>query len=144
MDLIGVSDPSFYNYFPQTDKWYKRLVNAEDQLASMQLLADYSYGLDGYPKQRYFNSQSVYAGIEDDHIPFLKRGNNERNEFMYLEILNKFKNLGVPILHLIPSPFPEVWHKQSDNLSALDFNTIANLNKIMRIFVSEYLSLDIN
>jgi glutaminyl-peptide cyclotransferase len=75
LDLIGVSDPSFYSYFPQTDKWYKRLINAEDQLASMRLLADYSYGLDGYPKQRYFNHQSVHAGIEDDHIPFLQRGN---------------------------------------------------------------------
>jgi glutaminyl-peptide cyclotransferase len=58
--------------------------------------------------------------------------------------INFSSNLGVPILHLIPSPFPEVWHKPTDNLAALDFNTIANLNKIMRIFVSEYLSLDIN
>jgi hypothetical protein len=50
---------------------------------------------------------------------------------------------GVPILHLIPSPFPDVWHKEGDNYSALDFNTIANLNKIMRIFVAEYLSLKV-
>ncbi|XP_065339633.1 glutaminyl-peptide cyclotransferase isoform X1 [Cloeon dipterum] len=121
LDLIGVEFPSFYNYFKDTDRWYKRLVNAEDKLANMRLLDQYRYGFDGYPKHRYFNSQSVYAGIEDDHIPFLKRG--------------------VPILHLIPSPFPSVWHKNGDNYSALDFDTIANLNKILRIFVAEYLSL---
>lgn len=92
LDLIGVSDPSFYNYFPQTDRWYKRLVNAEDQLAGMQLLADYSYGLDGYPKQRYFNLQSIHAGIEDDHIPFLQRGNGLHNQLsMSLVLIRNFK-----------------------------------------------------
>jgi len=74
LDLLGASDPSFYSYFSKTDKWYKRLVNAEDQLAKLRLMAQYSYGLDGYPKHRYFNPQSVYAGIEDDHVPFDKRG----------------------------------------------------------------------
>ncbi|XP_059470048.1 glutaminyl-peptide cyclotransferase-like isoform X2 [Neocloeon triangulifer] len=123
LDLIGVEFPSFYNYFADTDRWYKHLVGAEDKLAKQRLLEQYNYGFDGYPKHRYFNPQSIYAGIEDDHIPFLRRG--------------------VPILHLIPSPFPTVWHKSGDNYSALDFSTIANLNKIMRIFVAEYLSLSV-
>ena len=36
-----------------------------------------------------------YLGIEDDHIPFLKKD--------------------VPILHLIPVPFPQEWHTLADN-----------------------------
>ena len=40
-----------------------------------------------------FDENSIYAfnsHIDDDHAPFLKRG--------------------VPVLHLIPYPFPDVWH----------------------------------
>ena len=47
----------------------------------------------------------------------------------------------VPILHLIAYPFPHVWHKEGDNESALDYDTIDDLNKIMRVFVAEYLHL---
>jgi glutaminyl-peptide cyclotransferase len=42
---------------------------------------------------------------------------------------------------LIPTPFPSVWHTAADDMSALDFNTIENLNKIFRVFVAEYLHL---
>lgn len=47
----------------------------------------------------------------------------------------------VDVLHIIPSPFPHVWHTANDDMSALDFNTIENLNKIMRVFVAEYLHM---
>ena len=48
----------------------------------------------------------------------------------------------VPILHLIPVPFPKVWHTIDDNANAVDYPTVEKLNKILRIFVSEYLELD--
>lgn len=44
-------------------------------------------------------------------------------------------------MHLIPVPFPAVWHTPSDNEKALDYNTIYNLLTIMRVFVAEYLGL---
>ena len=47
----------------------------------------------------------------------------------------------VPVLHLISYPFPREWHKESDNENALDYPTIDNLGKILRIFVAEYLHL---
>lgn len=50
-------------------------------------------------------------------------------------------NTGVPILHVISAPFPHVWHTEQDNEAALHYPTIDNLNKIFRIFVSEYLHL---
>lgn len=49
--------------------------------------------------------------------------------------------VGVPILHLISAPFPSVWHTAGDDESALHYPTIDSLNKIMRVFVSEYLHL---
>ena len=48
---------------------------------------------------------------------------------------------GVPVVHLITFPFPHVWHKLSDNESNLDYNSIDDLNKILRVFVAEYLRL---
>ncbi len=62
------------------------------------------------------------AAVEDDHVPFMRRG--------------------VPILHLIVVPFPSVWHKASDNERAVDFADVADVNKVLRVFVAEYLQLD--
>ena len=44
---------------------------------------------------------------------------------------------------MIPLPFPFEWHKLSDNADALDYNTIENLNKILRAFVVDYLYLEL-
>ena len=47
----------------------------------------------------------------------------------------------VPILHLISYPFPDVWHNARDNEASLDYDSIDDLIKILRIFVAEYLHL---
>lgn len=118
LDLLGAPDPKFYNYFPDTEKWYSRLSITEERLAEMGQLRQYSKGL---PLQTYFARRSINAPIEDDHIPFMQRG--------------------VPIVHIIPSPFPDVWHTPQDNKAIIDMHTVENLNKIFRVFVAEYLHL---
>lgn len=83
--------------------------------------------LESHPPQSrtsYFKNRQIFGGIEDDHVPFLRRG--------------------VPILHIIPSPFPSVWHRESDNRENLHHPTINNLNKIFKIFIAEYLHLNIS
>ncbi|XP_015509165.2 glutaminyl-peptide cyclotransferase [Neodiprion lecontei] len=120
LDLIGAPDPTFYNYFENTEKWYGMLINAERKLAAMRRLEKYSYE---NPEQTYFQPYSVRANIEDDHIPFLKRG--------------------VPVLHLIPSPFPSFWHQSGDNRGNIDMAATENINKILRIFVASYLGMDV-
>lgn len=124
LDLLGAPDPAFYSYFRETDKWYTRLINAEERLDSQKLFARYqSSGVTNRNPSRIFQPHSFQAGIQDDHIPFLRRG--------------------VPIIHLIPSPFPQVWHKLDDNREAIDTTTVENLSKIIRVFVAEYLHLDV-
>lgn len=61
-----------------------------------------------------------------------------------LNILCFLFSSGVQILHLIPSPFPRVWHTMKDNEENLDKPTIDNLNKIIQVFVLEYLNLPQN
>ncbi|EEC19218.1 glutaminyl cyclase, putative [Ixodes scapularis] len=117
LDLLGAENPRFYSYFGETQPVYRRLVNIESRLNDA--------GLMELPRRRrrtnYFSNSSTVGFIEDDHIPFLKRS--------------------VPIVHIIPSPFPDVWHTLDDNEQNLHHPTISNLNKIFKAFVSEYLQL---
>lgn len=71
LDLIGAPDPTFYNYFSNTENWYSLLMSSESKLASLKKFESYSYG---QPTQTYFQPYSVETYIEDDHIPFLRRG----------------------------------------------------------------------
>lgn len=124
LDLLGAPDPTFYSFFQNTEQWFSRLVQTEEKLDNASLLQRHQKsGTLRTNVSRYFQSRSVHAGIEDDHIPFLKRK--------------------VPILHLIPVPFPNVWHKMDDNLEAVDISSVENINKILRIFVAEYLHIDV-
>ncbi|XP_022916774.1 glutaminyl-peptide cyclotransferase isoform X2 [Onthophagus taurus] len=118
LDLLGTANPSFHSYFPETDGLYKRLNVAERRLAALGSLQKYNKG-----RPRYFQDRQVQAQIDDDHMPFLIRG--------------------VPILHLIPLPFPRCWHKPCDDRSIVDLSTVENLNKILRVFVAEYLHLSV-
>lgn len=127
LDLLGAPDPTIYNYFRETEYWYSRLVNAEERLDKQNHFESYQSTTSGTINRnptRYFQSNSITAGIEDDHIPFLRRG--------------------VPVLHLIPVPFPDVWHKVSDDKEAVDVKTVENINKMLRIFIAEYLHIDVD
>ncbi|XP_077476917.1 glutaminyl-peptide cyclotransferase [Stigmatopora argus] len=115
LDLIGGPSPRFGNQFPATTYWLTRLQSIEKRLHSMNQLENHP------DSAEYFWPDRPIGPIDDDHIPFLSRG--------------------VRILHLIPSPFPAVWHTFNDNEQNLDRPTIANLNKILQIFVLEYLNV---
>lgn len=125
LDLLGSSDPQFYSLNPETLSWYIRLSETEEKLSSSGLLERYTTsGVTTKKPNQYFNEYSINAGIEDDHVPFMKRNVN--------------------ILHLIPVPFPTVWHTIEDDRKAIDDMTCENLMKIFRIFIVEYLHLDID
>ena len=111
LDLVGARNMTFSKLETSTGDWYDSLVRIERGLHQGDIIT----GTD------IFNPDFLPAGIEDDHIPFKRRG--------------------VPILHLITVPFPRAWHKIGDDRSSLDFDRIASLNKILRVFVAEYLQL---
>lgn len=85
LDLIGAPDPKFYNFFANTGAHFQRLMDIETKLGNSRLLSPV-----WQKPQSYMQGFSLFgdSGIEDDHIPFLRRG--------------------VPILHCIVYPFPEV------------------------------------
>ena len=49
-----------------------------------------------------------------------------------------FKQLGVPIVHLIVTPFPPQWHRATDDLKHLDLPAVLDIQKVMHVFVAEY------
>ncbi|XP_049817127.1 glutaminyl-peptide cyclotransferase [Aethina tumida] len=114
LDLIGHRDVSFYSYFHDTQQWYIRLANLEDRLRKLRLLKKTGNHV-------YFKRAAHWGRIEDDHLPFLERG--------------------VPILHLISSPFPREWHTPRDNRDIVDMNATENIQKILMAFVVEYLHI---
>lgn len=125
LDLLGSPDPTFYSLNPETLTWYQRLSGIEDYLSDADLMNRYTTsGVTMRSPNKFFNQYSIQAGIEDDHVPFMRKG--------------------VPILHLIPVPFPTVWHTFEDDRSAIDIETSENLMKVFRIFIAEYLHLDLD
>ncbi|KAJ3613790.1 hypothetical protein NHX12_020036 [Muraenolepis orangiensis] len=114
LDLIGAPGPRFGSQFPSTSRWLSKLQHIERRLHSMGQLVDHPSDV------QYFWPNHQVGFVQDDHVPFM--------------------NKGVRVLHLIPSPFPSVWHTFEDNEENLDRSTIQNLNKILQIFSLEYLN----
>jgi len=122
LDLIGTQDTVFSSWFANTEKLYERLQKIEMKLSKDGFL-DPAESFRGRTVNKYFKGSVMMGsgGIEDDHIPFLRKN--------------------VPVVHLISSPFPSVWHRSEDNESALHYPTIFNIDKILRVFVAEYLNI---
>lgn len=69
------------------------------------------------------NTANFMGGlIEDDHLPFMARG--------------------VEILHLIPNPFPRVWHTPQDDGEHLDMDTTEDWAKLTTAFAAEWMDLE--
>nr|XP_003230733.2 PREDICTED: glutaminyl-peptide cyclotransferase-like protein [Anolis carolinensis] len=115
LDLLGARQPIIRNHFPATAGWFERLLGLEKRLHRLGLLESHPQ------EQLYFQPEPFYHLIEDDHVPFLQKG--------------------VPILHLIATPFPEVWHTMEDTEAHLHPPTVQNLCTILAAFLAEYLHL---
>lgn len=58
--------------------------------------------------------------------------------------INNFHDLilisDVNTLHIIPVPFPNVWHTKNDNESVINYSTVKNLMVILKAFIIQYLN----
>jgi len=115
LDLIGTADTTFHDYTATKTRWFTYTSNLENRMTLNGILR---------PHSPVFTSNYIYNQyrVEDDHIPFMKRG--------------------VPIFHMITLPFPNVWHTIRDNYDALNFDRIELVTKITLSFVAEYLHLN--
>lgn len=117
LDLLGSANPMVPSYFLETHWAYQRLASIEDRMRALNLL-------ESAPPKPFLpdvNNTIPAGGISDDHLPFILRG--------------------VPILHVIPSPFPNVWHTLDDDGEHLDMKTTRDWAKIVTAFTLEWLDM---
>jgi glutaminyl-peptide cyclotransferase len=48
---------------------------------------------------------------------------------------------GVPVLHMITTPFPSFMHTLEDTAEHIHSQTIENLTKVLVVFLAEYIGL---
>jgi glutaminyl-peptide cyclotransferase len=122
LDLLGTEKPKIPSYFKTTHWAYQELAKIELRLRSLGLLGskpDHPFLPESDKDTNNFNP---LMGIQDDHIPFMARG--------------------VEILHIIPYPFPTVWHTMQDDGDHLDIATVEDWARIVTAFVGEWMDLE--
>jgi glutaminyl-peptide cyclotransferase len=112
LDLLGAPNmtpiPSRY---VATNRQFQFFVDAQTASKSAGLIPS---------KVSYFSpSPQPSVTIEDDHIPWLRRG--------------------VPVVHLIPAPFPRVWHTSMDTVANLDPTAVTHLTALIHLAAVNYL-----
>ncbi|KAF2863285.1 glutaminyl-peptide cyclotransferase [Piedraia hortae CBS 480.64] len=122
LDLLGAVDPVVPSYFKTTHWAYAQMASVETRLRALKRLKS-SPKAPFLPEAGKTNDDAWMGGfIEDDHLPFLARG--------------------VDILHIIPSPFPRVWHTIDDDAKHLDLDVSNDWAVITTAFAAEWLDLD--
>ncbi|KAE8835216.1 hypothetical protein HRS9122_07486 [Pyrenophora teres f. teres] len=137
LDLLGAKSPQIPSYFKTTHWAYKHMANTEDRLRKLGLFKSVplpkSKMAEGEREKPRGNQpfltdahkeDNAFRGgfVQDDHVPFMARG--------------------VEILHMIPSPFPEVWHTADDDGEHLDLNTVEDWTKLFMAFTAEWMELE--
>lgn len=131
LDLLGSKDPvgTIPSYFKDTHWAYKKLASLEDRLRKAGVMTSATNAAKSGPAGNWLfeaekKEDQYWMGgmVGDDHVPFLQRG--------------------VPILHLIPTPFPKVWHTMDDDGEHLDLETVRDWAGLMTGFVVEWMGAE--
>lgn len=121
LDLLGAVGPNVPSYFQTTHWAYQRMAALEERMRKLQVLSSSPAG-HFLPEAGKAAAQFSRGFVEDDHVPFMARG--------------------VEILHIIPHPFPSVWHTMADTGANLDIPTVDDWAKIVTAFTAEWMELD--
>ncbi|OLN81706.1 Glutaminyl-peptide cyclotransferase 2 [Colletotrichum chlorophyti] len=121
IDLLGSPNPRIPSYFPSTHWAYRKMAKIEHRMRELGVL-------ETKPRRPFLTDKdkkkvgTSMGYVLDDHVPFMERG--------------------VEILHIIPTPFPDVWHKIEDDGEHLDLPTVRDWARILTAFAAEWMELD--
>jgi hypothetical protein len=121
LDLLGAQNPRVPSYFRTTHWAYKNLASLEQRMRQLNVLKSHS-SHPFLPESDKDKGQWYGGAIEDDHVPFMARG--------------------VEVLHIIPSPFPPVWHRMEDDGEHLDGPTVEDWALLTTAFAAEWMDLE--
>jgi len=141
LDLLGEKNPRVPSYFKTTHWAYQAMAELEKRLRSLkQIRSSPNHASkravssrDAKARQGQPRQEPMFLGeamktefgipfIGDDHIPFMARG--------------------VEVLHIIPTPFPRVWHHIEDDGEHLDLDTVEDWAKIVMAFAAGWMELE--
>lgn len=120
LDLLGTSEPRVPSYFLTTHWAYRAMALLEKRMRDLGVL-EANPASPFLPESDKEASRFTRSYVDDDHRPFMERG--------------------VDILHIIPSPFPKVWHRMEDDGEHLDLPTTRDWAKITTAFVVEWMGI---
>ena len=120
LDLLGAAGPRIPSYYKTTHWAYKRLAILEQHFRDLS--AFNSSGNSWFPDVRKDEDRWMGGMVQDDHLPFMARG--------------------VEVLHLIPTPFPRVWHQMDDDGEHLDLKTVSDWSMLITAFAAEWMDLE--
>lgn len=121
LDLLGSAKPSVPSYFLPTHWAYQNMARIEARMRKLGLLETSDTTPPFLPQAEKEEVMFSASGVSDDHLPFMWRG--------------------VDILHIIPTPFPAVWHQMTDDGEHLDLPTVRDWAKITTAFAMEWMDL---
>ncbi|KAI4111543.1 MAG: hypothetical protein LQ339_000414 [Xanthoria mediterranea] len=154
LDLLGAKNPTVPSFFMTTHWAYQKMASVEKRLRSLSLFESSAKAASpkaassskkasskkASPKRKtpkkaskqndaVFLTEADKTGgrwlggmIGDDHVPFMERG--------------------VEVLHIIPTPFPHVWHKMEDDGAHLDLPTVTDWSRLITGFTAEWMELE--
>lgn len=120
LDLLGSEGPKIPSYFKTTHWAYQNMAALEKRFRDLKLFT--SGGGGWFTDVNKDKNRWMGGYISDDHVPFMARG--------------------VEVLHVIPSPFPSVWHKMEDDGEHLDLKTVVDWSFLVTAFAAEWMDLD--
>lgn len=146
LDLLGEKEPKVPSFFETTHWAYRHMATLEKRL---RLLSKFKSGQKRISSHKFKGDASSqvhgkkskhqesvflhefdkkegddwkYGVVSDDHVPFLARG--------------------VEVLHVIPLPFPRVWHHLDDDGEHLDLDTCLDWAVLVTAFIAEWMELE--
>lgn len=138
LDLLGAKGPRVPSFYETTHWAYQHMATLEKRLRTLSLFASAKDQGSKRSAQNQSARRSQHepmflhdsdrkegAGpgmVLDDHVPFMARG--------------------VEVLHIIPLPFPRVWHQIEDDGEHLDLDICADWAVLVTAFVGEWMELE--
>ncbi|KAH6900661.1 peptidase family M28-domain-containing protein [Thelonectria olida] len=120
LDLLGSADPRVPSYFLTTHWAYRAMASIESRMRDLKVL-ETKPARPFLPESDKEPKRFGRTYVDDDHRPFMERG--------------------VDVLHIIPTPFPKVWHKMEDDGEHLDLPTVRDWARITTAFVVEWMDI---
>lgn len=112
LDLLGYEPSNLYSLRAETNSFFDLLIRSEEHVRLSGLVKD-------QPSKNIFLQRRLYNfRVDDDHKPFMNRG--------------------VPIVHMIPAPFPPFWHSAGDTVDKLSLPVMKTLQHTLEHAVVTY------